>query len=61
VRAHAHRRSADIGTIFSTDYPYQYRPGGAGLSFLNGAALSPAEKELFAYGNWERLTQSVSR
>jgi hypothetical protein len=47
--------------LFSTDYPYQYRPGGAGLSFLNEAALSPAEKELFAHGNWERLTQSASR
>jgi uncharacterized protein len=47
--------------LFSTDYPYQYRPGGAGLSFLNEAALSPAEKELFAHGNWEHLTQSASR
>lgn len=46
--------------LFSTDYPYQYRPGGAGLSFLNEAALSPAEKVLFAHGNWERLTQSAS-
>jgi uncharacterized protein len=47
--------------LFSTDYPYQYRPGGAGLSFLNEAALSPEEKELFAHGNWERLTQSTAR
>jgi predicted TIM-barrel fold metal-dependent hydrolase len=46
--------------LFSTDYPYQYRPGGAGLSFLNEAALSPEEKELFAHGNWERLTQSAN-
>jgi predicted TIM-barrel fold metal-dependent hydrolase len=45
--------------LFSTDYPYQYRPGDAGLSFLNEAALSPEEKERFAHGNWERLTQSA--
>jgi predicted TIM-barrel fold metal-dependent hydrolase len=43
--------------LFSIDYPYQYRPGGAGLSFLNEAAPSPEEKELFAHGNWERLTK----
>jgi predicted TIM-barrel fold metal-dependent hydrolase len=47
--------------LFSTDYPYQYRPGGGALSFLKGAALSPEEKELFAHGNWERLMQRVSR
>jgi hypothetical protein len=46
--------------LFSTDYPYQYRPGGAGRSFLNEAELSPEEKELFAHGNWDRLTRSVS-
>lgn len=47
--------------LFSTDYPYQYRPGGAGRSFLNEAALSREEKELFAHGNWERLTQQALR
>jgi predicted TIM-barrel fold metal-dependent hydrolase len=47
--------------LFSTDYPYQYRPGGAGRSFLNAAALSLEEKELFSHGNWERLLRSVSR
>lgn len=43
--------------LFSTDYPYQYRPGARGLSFLQEAKLSPEERELFAHGNWERLTQ----
>jgi uncharacterized protein len=43
--------------LFSTDYPYQYRPGRPGVSFLKEATLSPEEKELFAHGNWERLTQ----
>ncbi len=47
--------------IFSTDYPYQYRPGRPGRSFLDAATLSPEDKELFAHGNWERLTRSVPR
>jgi predicted TIM-barrel fold metal-dependent hydrolase len=47
--------------LFSTDFPYQYRPGGGARSFLNEAALSPAERESFAHGNWERLMQTVSR
>ncbi|HEX4067217.1 MAG TPA: amidohydrolase family protein [Acidobacteriaceae bacterium] len=45
--------------LFSTDYPYQYRPGGAARSFLEEADLSPRNKELFAHGNWERLTHSA--
>lgn len=62
-QSYLHRTLELVGPeriLFSTDYPYQYRPGGAGLSFLNEAALSPEEKELFAHGNWERLTQSAS-
>lgn len=47
--------------LFSTDYPYQYRPGGAGRSFLEEALLSPENKELFAHGNWERLMRSALR
>ena len=42
--------------LFSTDYPYQYKPGKPGRSFLEEAALSADQKELFAHGNWERLT-----
>jgi uncharacterized protein len=45
--------------LFSTDYPYQYRPGRPGRSFIEEAALSPAQKDLFAYGNWNRLTGSA--
>ena len=45
--------------IFSTDYPYQYRPGGGARSFLNGLPLSIEQKGLFAHGNWERLTHSA--
>lgn len=47
--------------LFSTDYPYQYRPGGAARTFLNQTDLSPHNRELFAHGNWERLTQEASR
>ena len=45
--------------LFSTDYPYQYRPGRPGRSFIEEAALSPEQKELFAHGNWERLIGSI--
>lgn len=47
--------------LFSTDYPYQYRPGRPGRSFIEEAALSPEQKELFAHGNWDRLTGAVRR
>ena len=47
--------------LFSTDYPYQYRPGRPGRSFLDEAALSPEQKQLFAHENWNRLTESVRR
>ncbi len=47
--------------LFSTDYPYQYRPGQPGRSFLLNLDLSLEAKEAFAHGNWERLTQAASR
>jgi predicted TIM-barrel fold metal-dependent hydrolase len=46
--------------LFSTDFPYQYRPGGAPRMFLENAALSSEQKENFAHGNWERLTGSAT-
>ena len=42
--------------LFSTDYPYQYRPGQSGRSFLLDADLSQVAKKAFAHGNWETLT-----
>ena len=42
--------------LFSTDFPYQYRPGREARHFLEGAPLDKAGKEMFAHGNWERLT-----
>ena len=47
--------------LFSTDYPYQYKPGKPGRLFLEEAALSVEQKELFAHGNWERLTHSAKQ
>jgi predicted TIM-barrel fold metal-dependent hydrolase len=48
--------------LFSTDYPYQYRPGGAGPAFVRELPLSPEQRVLFANGNWTRLThQAVQR
>ena len=59
-----HRAVTAVGPeriLFSSDYPYQYRPGGAGRSFLEKSSLSSQDQELFAHGNWERLMQSVVR
>jgi predicted TIM-barrel fold metal-dependent hydrolase len=48
-----------IGTdriLFSSDYPYQYRPGRDARKFLEEAKLSSEDKEKFAFANWEHLT-----
>lgn len=42
--------------LFSTDYPYQYRPGQPGRSFLFETDLSHDTRTAFAHGNWEKLT-----
>lgn len=47
--------------LFSTDYPYQYRPGRQGRAFLEAVTLTPEQRELFAHGNWERLTRQSVR
>ena len=52
-----------VGTeriLFSTDYPYQYRPGRPGRSFVFATDLSQEAKEAFAHGNWEKLTSQHS-
>jgi len=41
--------------MFSTDYPYQFRPNSGARTFLEKAILSPEEKEKIAHLNWERL------
>ncbi len=53
------RAAAIVGTerlLFSTDYPYQYRPGGDARRFLGSCGLDEAGRAAFAHGNWERLT-----
>ena len=42
--------------LFSTDYPYQYRPGRDARRFLDRTPLDTADKAKFAHLNWERLT-----
>ncbi|GBR01669.1 hypothetical protein AOE01nite_29060 [Acetobacter oeni] len=46
--------------LFSTDYPYQYRPGGDARRFLEHCGLDETAMQAFAYGNWEQLTESLS-
>lgn len=43
--------------LFSTDYPYQYRPGRDARRFLERSPLDPEGKAKFAHANWERLTK----
>jgi predicted TIM-barrel fold metal-dependent hydrolase len=42
--------------LFSTDYPYQYRPGRDARRFLERTPLDAAGKAKLAHANWERLT-----
>ena len=52
------RAAAIVGTdrlLFSTDFPYQYRPGGDARRFLAKCGLSAVQQAAFARGNWERL------
>jgi predicted TIM-barrel fold metal-dependent hydrolase len=57
------RRSIEIAGVdrilFSTDYPYQYRPGGGPRRFLNEIPLSDEDKEKIAHANWEQITRTV--
>jgi len=46
--------------LFSTDYPYQYRPGNDARRFLDACDLNEGDKEAFAHGNWERLLGSIA-
>lgn len=42
--------------LFSTDYPYQYRPGRDARRFLERTPLDEVGKAKLAHGNWEHLT-----
>lgn len=63
VSDYLQRAAAIVGTdrlLFSTDYPYQYRPGGDARQFLDASGLDEDAKTGFAHRNWERLTRSAS-
>jgi len=47
--------------LFSTDFPYQYRPDGGARRFLNELSLTEQERAGFAAGNWGRLTDRGAR
>lgn len=59
------RRSLElVGTdrvLFSTDFPYQYRPGGDARRFVAELSLGQAEKVKLAHENWDRLTDREAR
>ncbi|WP_435742926.1 amidohydrolase family protein [Microbacterium sp. PMB16] len=44
--------------LFSTDFPYQYRPGADARNFIDSLPSSSADREAFAHGNWDRLAAS---
>lgn len=43
--------------LFSTDYPYQYRPGADARRFLDSSGLDITGRAKFAHENWERLVR----
>lgn len=54
------RAAAIVGAdrlLFSTDFPYQYRPGGDARRFLADCGLDETDQAAFVYGNWVRLTE----
>lgn len=56
------RARAIVGTerlLFSTDFPYPYRPGKLARTFLDNCGLEGEDKAAFAHGNWQRLTSSA--
>jgi len=56
------RAAAVVGTdrlLFSTDFPYQYRPDRDARRFLENCGLDEAATASFAHGNWMRLTGDV--
>jgi predicted TIM-barrel fold metal-dependent hydrolase len=53
------RAASVVGTdrlLFSTDFPYQYRPGGDARRFVENCGLDGPATVAFAHGNWQRLT-----
>lgn len=59
------KRTVDIigaeRILFSSDYPFQYRPGGDARNFLEKLDLDIEDKEKFAFKNWERLIANIKK
>ena len=47
--------------LFSTDFPYQYKEGGAPRHFLESVQLDNAARQGFAHANWDRLTGAIAQ
>ncbi|WP_102224280.1 amidohydrolase family protein [Acidimangrovimonas sediminis] len=47
--------------LFSTDYPYQYRPGREARAFVETCGLTGEALEGFAHRNWQQLTDAILR
>jgi len=61
---HLRRALSVVGAdrlLFSTDFPYQYRPGGEARHFLETCGLSGSDLEGFASGNWDTLRAAILR
>jgi predicted TIM-barrel fold metal-dependent hydrolase len=57
------RAAAVVGAdrlLFSTDFPYQYRPGRDARRFLENCGLAESAKVGFAHANWLRLTDGCT-
>lgn len=57
--AYLHRCLEIVGPerlLFSTDFPYQYRPGGGPRRFLDEVSLEDIVRKGLAHENWDRLT-----
>jgi predicted TIM-barrel fold metal-dependent hydrolase len=55
------RAASAVGTerpLFSTDLPYQYRPGRDARRFLETCGLDEYVTADCAHGNWSRLTRA---
>jgi len=47
--------------LLSTDYPYQYRPGGGPRHFLVQLPISDDDKKKITHANWQHLTRGIRR
>lgn len=57
-RLASRNRAARLDRLFIDYVPYQYRTGRDARNILETTVLSEADKEKFAFANWERLTHT---